>query len=102
MRLRPKITTLLLLLSLVPLLVISIIAYYNGVTSLRRIMGSYFQFVARRSIEKIDDKVFEIAEDVRRWTGLEFMQDVVSGDVDGRINSNPVQRRTSSAIKNFV
>lgn len=98
MRLRPKIITLLLLLSLIPLLAISLIAYYNGVTSLRRIIGSYFQFVARRSIEKIDAKVFEIAEDVRRWTELEFMQDVVAGDVDGRIVSFLVRAQKEYGI----
>lgn len=87
MRLRPKITILLLFLSILPLTTIGTIAYYSAVTSLRENLGSYFRFIARQSVETIEAKVFEISQSVRQWASLELMQDAATGDLDGRIVS---------------
>lgn len=87
MRLRPKITVLLLLLSMIPFILIGVMAYYEGEASLRKSLGSHFQYVARNTMDSIESYIHDLSQNMNRWTELELMHDVVLHDVDGRIIS---------------
>ncbi len=87
MKLKAKITALLLLLSVVPLVLTAIIVCHNGQAFLRQSFGSHFQYIARQNLEKVEDYVYHIARDVQEWTNLDFMHDVATGDGNRRIVS---------------
>lgn len=87
MRIRRTTTILLLLLSLVPLVVIGGIAYKNAEEAIQTNLGLSFQRIATATVDKIDRSLYEVYRNGRIWADLEFMQDVVSGDLDGRISS---------------
>lgn len=100
MRLRPKITVLLLLLSMIPFILIGVMAYYEGEASLRKSLGSHFQYVARNMMDSIESYIHELSQNMSRWTELELMRDVVIHDVDGRIISflSNVQKEQGSSF----
>jgi len=43
--------------------------------------------MAAVEMDKVDRSLYELYEDVTLWAGLEVMQEVVTGDLDGRISS---------------
>jgi len=87
MRLRPKITLLLLFLSMIPLILIGVIAYERGRAALRKSLGSQFQYIARETIEKVNFGVYEVHQTIKSWSQLELMQEVLTDDLEENINS---------------
>mgnify|MGYP001600452200 CR=1 FL=1 len=87
MLIRTKTTLIFLALSLIPLAVIGLMAYQHGKATIRESLGSSFQQIAREAIDKVDRSLYEVSHNVQTWATLELMQDVVTGDVDGKISS---------------
>ncbi len=87
MKLKAKITTLLLLLSVVPLVLTAIIVCDNGQTFLRQSFGSHFQYIARQNLEKIEAAIYHLSRNVQEWANLDFMDDAAAGDSNRRIVS---------------
>ncbi|MBI5415940.1 MAG: diguanylate cyclase [Candidatus Omnitrophica bacterium] len=80
MKLKAKITTLLLLLSVVPLVLTAIIVCHNGQAFLEQSFGSHFQYIARQNLEKVETYIDRIGRDVQEWANLDFMDDVATDD----------------------
>ena len=80
-----KLTALFLLLSLIPLIIVSAIAYYNGQEALRQGIGQNFEALALNAMDKIDRSLWSRKQDIKAWAAIEAMQDVLADDVDGRI-----------------
>lgn len=88
---KKRFTSTFLILSLVPLLIIGIIAYRNGKEAIIHNLGSSFQQIAHGVAEKIDRHLYEIYRDVKAWSELELMQEVVTDDTDGKITSSLIR-----------
>ncbi len=86
-----KLITLFLLLSLVPLIIVSVIAYYNGQEALRDGIGHNFEALALNAMDKIDRSLWSRKQDIKAWAAIEAMQDVLADDADGRIADILVQ-----------
>jgi PAS domain S-box-containing protein len=76
-----------LVLSLAPLVIIGMIAYKNGEKAIKKSLGSTFQQTAHIIIDKVDRYLYEVYYSVQAWAELELMQEVITGDVDGKISS---------------
>jgi len=76
-----------LLLSLVPLSIIGAIAYKNGKDTIERNLGSGFHQIAHATINNVDRFLYGINRDIHTWSHLVLMQEVIIGDVDGKISS---------------
>lgn len=87
MRIRTKLILILLVLSLVPLAAISMIAYQSGERVIKKNLGLSYQQIAQETIEKVDRTLYEVYHNVRAWAELDLMQEVITGDLDGKISS---------------
>lgn len=85
MRIRVKLTFLLLTLSLLPLVILGVIVYRHGERALKDSFGVSLQLIAEEAVEKIDRSLYHFYHDGQMWAGLERMQEVATGDLDGRI-----------------
>lgn len=80
-----KLITLFLLLSLSPLAIVAVIAYYNGQEALRHGIGENFEALAFDAMDKVDRSLWSMKQDIKGWAAIEAMQDVLADDPDGRI-----------------
>lgn len=87
MKIRTKVILIFLLLSLLPFVIIGTIAYKNGESIIRKTLGLAFQQTAYESIDRVDRVLHEVYRNVHAWADLELMQEVVTGDLDGKISS---------------
>ncbi len=87
MRVRTKLFLILLGLTLVPLITAGVITLQQGERALRERLGTSFQRMAAETMDKVDRSLYEVYREVQLWAGLELMQEVVTGDLDGRISS---------------
>ncbi len=87
MKIRPKIMIIFLLLSLVPLIIIGMISYKSGEETIKKNLGAAFQQIAHETINKVDIVLSEVSQNVNAWSEQELMQEVITGDVDGKISS---------------
>jgi len=87
MKIRTKITFIFLILSLVPLTMMSYVAYQNGKKALKDNLGATYQLLAEQTIDKIDRTLYEVYRDVTAWSELEVMDEIIAGDVDGKMTS---------------
>lgn len=87
MQIRSKVILIFLLLSLLPFVIIGTIAYKNGESIIRKTLGLAFQQTAHESIDRVDRLLYEVYRNVHTWADLELMQEVVTGDLDGKISS---------------
>lgn len=87
MKIRTKITLIFLILSLVPLTLMSYVVYQNGKKALKENLGATYQLLARQTIDKIDRTLYEVYRDVAAWSELEVMDEIIAGDVDGKMTS---------------
>lgn len=86
MKIRTKSTIIFLTISLAPLLVIGTIATLNGEKVLKRSLGTSFQWIAGEMMDKVDRILHATYRRAKAWTDLDLMQEVTSGDKDGRIS----------------
>lgn len=87
MKIRTKITVIFLVLSLVPLTMMSVVAYQNGKKALKDNLGATFQWVAQQTIDKIDRTLYAVYRNVMAWSELDVMDEIIAGDVDGKLTS---------------
>ncbi len=87
MPLRRKFLLLLLSLSLLPMVVVGTLAYRQGVSAIEENLGRSFQDSAHEAIGQVDRTLSEVFVNTESWAALDVMQEVLSGDVDGRITS---------------
>ncbi len=62
-------------------------AYQNGKQALKDNLGITYQLLAQQTIEKIDRTLYEVYRDVEAWSELEVMDEVIAGDVDGKMTT---------------
>lgn len=87
MRVRTKLTLTLLSLTLVPLVTAGVIAYERGERALRESLGRNFEQMAAEAVDKVDRTLHVAYMDVQFWARLDVMQEVLTGDLDGRVSS---------------
>src|SRR3990172_8697259 len=87
MKVRTKLTLILLVIWLCPFLTVGRIVYQHGEQVLRENLGASFARMAAEAIDKVDRSLYDAHQNVETWASLELMQDVVTGDLDGRIAS---------------
>ncbi len=87
MKIRHKTTLSFLFLSMLPLLAMGAIAYINAERALREAVGESFHRLAHNTIAKIDQNIYYTYREVKVWSEFEVMQEVVTGDLDGKIAS---------------
>lgn len=87
MTIRTKFIIIFLLLSLIPLSIIGLFAYKNGKDTIRKNLGASFHQIAHETINKVDNILHLVYHDINTWAGLELMQEVITGDMDGKISS---------------
>ena len=81
-----KLISLFLVLSLVPLAVVSILAYVHSQKTIKQNIGTKFEEIAFHTIDTIDNLLFFRKEDIKAWAVTDVMQDVMTNDKDGRIS----------------
>lgn len=87
MRLQIKIAVTFLLLSLLPLVLTGVIAYPVALNAMKTSLGKSFQQIAYETIDKVDRSVFEVYQNVLTWSRLDVMQEIITGDLDGKIST---------------
>jgi PAS domain S-box-containing protein len=92
MRLRLKLLLPFLLLPIGSILVLGVMAYANGRSSLEASLGRLFAMGAARELSSLDRELTGLFRGAEAWTALESMQDVATGDLDGRLSSFLVAR----------
>jgi PAS domain S-box-containing protein len=98
MRLATRFLLLFLALSLIPLVAVFVFAYENGRRALEDSLGRLFELEAAQSIAAFDREVLTAQGTTRDWATLEWMQDVLIEDVDGRITSFLMQQARSRPL----
>ncbi len=87
MGIRTKALLAFLALSLLPLLIVGSLAYRYGHEVVEEDLGSSFQQIAHEVLDKVDRGLYAVYDNAQSWAGLEVMQQVLTGDLDGRISS---------------
>lgn len=87
MKIRTKTAIIFLIFSLAPLTLIGAIAYQNGRTAIKQSLGVTFQQIANQTIDKVDRSLYDVYRNVKTWAELEMMEEVITGDLDGKISS---------------
>jgi hypothetical protein len=87
MKIRTKTAIIFLILSLVPLTLIGNISYQYGKEAIKKSLGVTFQQVAHQTIDKVDRNLYDVYRNVKTWGELELMEEVITGDLDGKISS---------------
>jgi len=84
---RTKLTWTFLALTLGPLAAIGLFAEQRAERALRESLGASIARMASETIDNVDRVLSTVQERVGLWVGLGAMQEVVTGDLDGRISS---------------
>lgn len=87
MKLRTKLILLLLVLTMLPLSLLAWLSYQNGKEALKDAIGNELVGVAQVTMRNIEYELSGLYSNVRSWTHLVVMQDVLIDDADGRITS---------------
>src|SRR5581483_1900455 len=87
MNIRTKTAIIFLILSLIPLTLIGIISYQNGKEAIKQSLGVTLQQIAHQTVDKVDRHLYEVYRNVKTWGELELMEEVITGDLDGKISS---------------
>ena len=92
MRLGTRFLLIFLALSLGPLLAVFVLAYANGRRTIEESLGRLFELKATQAIGALDHEVARLQSTGRAWAALEWMQDVLTDDVDGRVTTFLIQQ----------
>ncbi len=87
MRLQIKTTVTFLLLSLLPLVLTGVVAYPVALGAMKTSLGTSFHQIARETMDKVDRSVFEVYQNVLTWSKLDIMQEILTGDLDGKLST---------------
>src|SRR3990167_7131236 len=86
MKIRSKTILFFLALSIFPLVVMGWMAYQNAEGALKKNLGSGLHRLAQHTVSSIDQNFYYLLQDIRSWADFELMQEVLTGDLDGRIS----------------
>ncbi|GEM_PF-891416 len=87
MRVRTKILVFSLLLSLLPLVIISFISNRVGQQALQISLGQSFKENAHGMVREFDRTLFYVQQNVKAWSQMDLMHGVLAGDPDAEIAS---------------
>lgn len=76
-----------LLTALLPMLIVTLLAFYQASTVLREEIERDMQTRATAALSEIDHMMFERLQNAASWSRLEIMHEVVVGDVDKRLSN---------------
>ncbi len=76
-----------LLTALLPMLIVTLLAFYQASTVLREEIERDMQARATAALSEIDNMMFERLQNAASWSRLEIMHEVVVGDVDKRLSN---------------
>ncbi|MDD2832641.1 MAG: sensor histidine kinase [Methylotenera sp.] len=76
-----------LLTALLPMLVVTVLAFYQARTVLREEISRDMQTRANAALSEIDNMMFERLQNVVSWSRLEVMQEVAIHDIDKRLSN---------------
>jgi signal transduction histidine kinase len=76
-----------LLTALLPMLIVTVLAFYQARTVLREEITRDMQTRATAALSEIDNMMFERLQNVVSWSRLEIMHEVAIGDVDKRLSN---------------
>ena len=93
-----KLVILFLLMSLIPVIIVSTIAYQSSKANLQQTIGDNLANNASEKMDKIDRLLFFCKEEIQSWVQNDIMQDVIAGDPDGRITSNLIRLKEGYGI----
>jgi PAS domain S-box-containing protein len=98
MRLGKRFLLLFLALSLGPLLAFFVLANENGRRAIEQSLGRLFELKAAQAVAALDGEVAALQGTVKAWAALEWMQDVLNDDVDGRLTTFLMQQVRSQPL----
>lgn len=75
-----------LLAGLLPALLVSVLSFYQARTALRTEIKHDLQTTGKAVAEHIDRILYERVQNVRSWSQLAIMQDMLIGDIDKRLS----------------
>ncbi|MEM7390980.1 MAG: cache domain-containing protein, partial [Verrucomicrobiota bacterium] len=87
MRIRSKALLIFLAVAFTPMALFGLLSYRYGERSIKDRLGAAFSQSAFNTIDKVDRHLFSVEENLRNWTELEFMQELITSDSDGKISS---------------
>ncbi len=87
MKIQKKTTIAYLLSSLIPMVIVGIISSWYAEKALQKRLGISFQHMAHVVLDRIDHTVYDTYVNLKAWSGLDLMQEVVTEDIDGKISS---------------
>lgn len=76
-----------LLTALLPMLVVTVLAFFQARTVLREEISRDMQTRANAALSEIDNMMFERMQNVVSWSRLEVMQEVAINDIDKRLSN---------------
>ncbi len=76
-----------LFLSIVPLLILGTIAYLNAKNAIETRIGNDLVSKAEETLNKIDRNLYERRQNIKAWSSLGIMQDILIDDADGNIEN---------------
>ncbi len=76
-----------LLTALLPMLVVTVLTFYQARTVVRDEIRRDMQTRATAALSEIDNMMFERLQNVASWSQLEIMDEVVIGDIDKRLSN---------------
>ncbi len=76
-----------LLTALLPMLIVTVLAFYQARTILREEITRDMQTRATAALSEIDNMMFERLQNVVSWSRLEIMHEVAIGDIDKRLSN---------------
>jgi hypothetical protein len=103
MRLRTKLLVPFLALPLGSIAILGFLAYRGGRQAIEEILGQLYEAEAARGIDTLDREALALYHEAEAWASLDPMQDVLTGDMDGRMSSFLVGRaRALPALRRAV
>lgn len=84
-----------LLTALLPMLVVTMLTFYQARTVVREEIARDMQTRANAALSEIDNMMFERMQNIVSWSRLEIMDEVVIGDVDKRLSNFLHELKTS-------
>lgn len=84
-----------LLTALLPMLVVTMLTFYQARTVVREEIARDMQTRANAALSEIDNMMFERLQNIVSWSRLEIMDEVVIGDVDKRLSNFLHELKTS-------
>lgn len=73
--------------ALLPMLIVTVLAFYQARATLRQEITRDMQTRATAALAEVDNMMFERLQNVASWSRLEVMHEVVVGDVDKQLSN---------------